>query len=58
MTSTRGSQSSSAQRISGAVHQPFRPTATAPRLTVAQKVISHSAELAPRMATRSPFLTP
>ena len=45
-------------RISGPTHQPLRPTATAPRLTVAQNVMIHSGQFAARIATRSPGPTP
>ena len=52
--STFGSESSMPYRISLPTHQPFRPTAIAPRLIAAQKVTIHSGQLAARIATRSP----
>ena len=41
-------------RSSSPCHQPFRPTAIAPRLVTAQKLVSHSGLFAPRSAMRSP----
>ena len=56
--STFGSVSSTAYAISSPVHQPLRPTATAPSATVAQKVSVYSTVLGATMATRSPGPTP
>ena len=56
--SSAGRQSPRPKRISSPVHQPFRPTAIAPRLTVAQKATIHSGQFAARIATRSPGPTP
>ena len=54
ITSSFGSVSSSALRISAPVHHPFMATRTASRLATAQKVRIHSRQLAAHTATRSP----
>ena len=54
MSSTDGSVRAMALRISVSVHHPFIATTTALRLATAQKVTSHSGQLAAQMATRSP----
>jgi hypothetical protein len=53
-----GSQSDTAKAISSLDHQPLSPTAMAPSDTVAQNAATHSIELRPRIATRSPGATP
>ncbi len=57
-SSTLGSVSSTAYAISSPVHQPLRPTVTAPSATVAQNVSAYSTVLGATMATRSPGPTP
>ena len=54
----RGSHSAMACVNSSTVHHPFRAATMPPRLTVAQKPIAHSAQLAAKMATRSPLRIP
>ena len=54
---TLGSAASIAFIASEPFHQPFKPQAIAPRLTVAQKNIIHSGQLAAYIATLSPGLT-
>ena len=54
ITSSFGSVSSSALRISAPVHHPFMATRTASRLATAQNVRIHSGQLAAHTATRSP----
>src|SRR3954453_17735800 len=57
-TTTFGSQTSTPKSDSPPDHPALSPTAIAPSDTVAQNVTTHSIELRPRMATRSPAPTP